>query len=252
MAKRRRSNGTYTANKKRRSAMVPYRRPRSKKNPALRNIRTGGLLSVERKYFDTFLTASALVAPADASGGELNPATILCLNGVPSGDGATNRDGMEISMQQLEIKGIVNIPVASVIAGDAAPTVLLSVVLDTQTNATDINSEDVYTNPGASALASSPLRKMENRKRFRVLKQWRRQLTQPMITYDGTDLEQSGVQVPFHFFIPLNGLKTQFKTGSTTGYYDTIIDNKICMLGFTSSTTYAPTVSYNARLRFVG
>lgn len=227
---------------------------RARKNPALRNIRTGGLLSIERKYFDTSLVSSALANPSDATGGELNPATILCFNGVPTGDGATNRDGMEISMQQLEIKGTIQVPSqANQTQADTVPMVLLSVVLDTQTNGTDINSEDVYTNPAASTLlAAAPLRKMENRKRFRVLKQRVLSLRMPSVTYDGTNMEQTGYSVPFKFFIRLNGLKTQFKTGTTTGYYDTIIDNKICLIGYCNSTSLAPTVSYNARLRFVG
>lgn len=71
----------------------------------LKNARTGGLLGVETKYFDISLILTALTTPTDASGGEIDPATILCLNGVPQGDTASSRDGFKIAMKSIQIEG---------------------------------------------------------------------------------------------------------------------------------------------------
>ena len=38
-----------------------------------RNVRTAGFLGIERKFYDTALTATALTASTDASGGEVDP-----------------------------------------------------------------------------------------------------------------------------------------------------------------------------------
>lgn len=76
----------------------------------VKNARTGGLLGVETKYFDTSLVGSTVASPTDASGAELDPATILCLNGVPQGNTATTRDGQKIAMKSVQIEGRIWLP----------------------------------------------------------------------------------------------------------------------------------------------
>jgi len=71
----------------------------------VKNVRTGGLLGVETKYLDTSLAATVIASPTDASGGEVDPATILCLNGVPQGDTASSRDGFKIAMKSIQVEG---------------------------------------------------------------------------------------------------------------------------------------------------
>jgi len=77
----------------------------------VKNARTGGLLGVETKYFDTNLANAGIAAPTDASGGEIDPATILCLNGVPQGDTASSRDGFKIAMKSIQVEGSLYITI---------------------------------------------------------------------------------------------------------------------------------------------
>lgn len=224
------------------------------RNLGLKNVRTGGLLDVEVKFRDHSLVGSALQAPTDASGGEYDPGTFLCLNGVAQGDTASTRDGAQISMRSIEIEGVVTCPAqTNQTAVEYAPSIFLALVLDTQTNGAQLNSEDVYANPGANAItAAYPVRNMSNTERFKVLKRWKFRMPVPAVTYDGTNIEQSGVQMPFRCFKNLGGLKTKWVTGNTDGVVGGIVDNSLHLIGWCNDTGMAPSVSYNSRLRFVG
>lgn len=233
--------------------------PRSR-DVGVKNLRTGGLLGVEVKYFDSSKTGGVIPAPTDASGGEFDPATVLCLNGVPQGDTASSRDGMKIAMKSIYINGMIySIPQATQSAADSVPFVYLALVLDTQTNggtATGLDSEAVFTNPsGNSLLAASPLRNMSNTERFKVLKTLRIRLPVPAMANDTGatgGLVQSGLSVPFEMSVNLKGLQTKFTIGTTSGYVGTIVDNSLHLIAFTNNTGFAPNIYYNSRLRFVG
>jgi len=227
---------------------------RKAQNLGLKNVRTGGLLGVEVKFHDSALVGQGLTAPADCSGGEADPAVILCLNGVPQGDTAITRDGQKIAMKSIEIEGIIACPAqTNQTAAEYAPHIFIALVLDTQTNAAQLNSEDVFSNSGANAiLATFPLRNFNYTERFKVLKRWCFKMPVPAITYDGTNIEQSGVQAKFKCFKNLKGLVTKFTNTATTGVIGTVMDNSLHLIAYCNDTGMAPSISYNSRLRFVG
>ncbi len=217
-----------------------------------RNIRTAGYLGIETKFFDTAVNGTALGAPTDATGGEIDPTTLLCLNCPSQGDGESQRDGRQIAMKSLHIKGNVIIPKQSDQATlDNGTEIYLAVVLDKQTNGAQLDSEAVFTNPsGSGNLAASPFRNLQYGKRFTVLKSWKTQVSNLMSTYDGTNIEQSGLFKPFSFNISLKNMKVNFT--NTTSVIGNIADNSIHVIGYCSNTELAPIVFYNSRLRFVG
>lgn len=207
------------------------------------------------KYVDSFNTGTALASPTDASGGELDasiagPTALGALVGVFSGATETGRIQNDIILTSLQIKGTVTCDAqANQTATDIGTRVFLAVVLDTQTNGVQLSSEDVFTNPSATAsLAASPLRNMLNTKRYRVLKIWEMDFNNPSISFDGTNMEQSGMVMPFECYIPME-LRVQYNTGNT-GIVSGIVDNSLHMIGYTSSTALAPTIQYNCRARF--
>jgi len=220
----------------------------------LKNARTGGLLGVETKYFDTSLASSQINLVADCTSGEQDPATVLCLNGVPQGDTASSRDGFKIAMKSIQIDGIVRLDAqANQTAADQVPYVFIALVLDTQTNGAQLNSEDVFSNPAAdSQLAACPLRNMSYTERFKVLKIKKARAPQVPMTYDGTNIEQQGTQIPFSMFVKLGGLQTKFQSGTTTGYVGTIVDNSLHLIAYVNNSALIPVISYNARLRYIG
>lgn len=231
-------------------AVAPYRR--------FRGLPRATGLGVETKFFDTFLAASALVvAPASAvmAGLEQNPATVLCLNAPQQGTGVSNREGRFITMESLQFTGLINIPLqADQTAADNLPVIKIWIVLDKQTNggtATGLDSENVLTNPAATTFGGlAPLRNMLFSKRYKVLRCIEPQLKAMPITFDGTNVEQSGMQTPFETFINLKGLKVEY--ASNNGDRTDLVDNGLFVIATTSSTTMAPTITYNSRIRFRG
>jgi len=217
------------------------------------NSRTGGFVGMELKFIDYGLVSQAILAPTDAAGAELDPGTVNCLNAIAQGDGESNRDGRQIVMKQCYVTGIINIPIASDQADlGSGHTFFLALVLDKQTNGAQLNSEDVYTNPGAAALtAANPLRDLQYTSRFQVLDSWQGCVG----AYEGAGTDGAstnsigGIQIPFKLNwqgeCPVNFT-------NTTANVSTIQDNSLHVVGFASSVSRTPTVCYNSRVRFVG
>jgi len=214
------------------------------------NIRTGGFLGIELKYKDSSLVSSALVAPTDCAGGEYDPATLLALNSIAQGDGEQERDGKQVCVKSVFVSGVVDLPATpNLTAGALIPNTYVALVLDKQTNGAQLNSEDVFTNPGASAVtASSPLRDLQYTSRFQVLDHVLIEPQMPSLSYDGTNMERDGCRVPFKLSWQ-GDLITNYI--ATTAVVAAIQDHSLHIVAFTSAAT-GSTISYNARVRFVG
>ncbi len=226
-------------------------RPRIQKRTQA-NIRTAGFLGIETKFYDTSLIGSALTFPTDASGGEHNPSATICLNSVVQGDGESQRDGRKISMLSMHVKGTVLVPSqVNQTVPDAGGDILIALVHDKQTNGTLLDSETVFVNPGADALtANQPFLNLQYRERFQVLATQRLNLRDPNTAWDGTNMEQQGYTLPFEMYKSLNGMTVTYK--GTTESIANIVDNSLSIIAYGNAAGLAPTMSYNARLRFRG
>jgi len=218
-----------------------------------RNIRTGGFLGIENKFLDQLKSASALTAPTDATGGEHDPATTLCLNAVAQGDGESNRDGKNYMIKSLFIRGeVVSGPISDGTVGLNNLPIFLAVVWDKQTNAAQLNSEDVFKNIVATA-AGAPLcmRNLQFSKRFKVL--WSKvvKFGTQMFMHDGTNFEFNGIS-PIFFKVNLPKLNIRVETKGTTGNVTDIVDNSLHFIAFCGNTAIVPTLHYASRIRFVG
>lgn len=221
-----------------------------------RNQRTAGYLGIEKKFYDTSLAMTALTAPSDASGGEHNPSATIALNTVVQGDGESNRDGKQITMKSLYLKGVIDVQSqVNQTVPENATEVMIAIVLDTQTNGAILASENVFTNPSASTpLAPQVFRNLKYSKRFQVLKRIQMTLPQPVAVWDGTNIEQYGYQIPWECYIDLDklGKNSIVNYSNTTETIANITDNSINLIAYANNTSTAPRISYNARLRFVG
>jgi len=243
--------------RKRRQYTVRARRPSlaSVRRQSL-NARSGGYLGLERKFLDTSRAAINLTAPTNAAGGEVDPATDLCLNGMQQGSGESNRIGRKATLLNITVRGNVRLPArADVPANTELPCIMVALVLDKQTNGAQLASENVFTNPSADArLATQPFRNLEYNERYQVLKtvkinaqDWGTMAT----GYDGSgDPDSNGSNYQFTMYCDLKRLVTQYV--DNTGVINDIVDNSIHMIAYTNNVGMAPALSYNARLRFVG
>lgn len=222
---------------------------------SLRNLVSAGYLGIERKFYDTTLISGAVTNPTDATGGMLDPSATIAFTTVTQGDGEQQRDGRQIGCLYLEIFATVRTVVIEGAADAFAPcNFFFACILDTQTNGAQMLPALCYKNLGTSVFtANTPLRNLLSGKRFRVLKQTSFTLTPNAQSTGGSNnFSTNGTSRMFRWFIPLKGLKVNYNAGITETIANSI-DNSIHLVGYTDNvTTAVPTISYNARLRFVG
>lgn len=220
------------------------------------NTSSRGFLGVEKKFYDTFLVNSNITSPTDASGGEHDPSATSMISTPPQGDSATERIGKKIGIESVQVKGTVRINAeVNQTAGDNPQTVFVALVLDTQTNGAQLNSEDVFTVAGSatSVLNGAPLRNLEYGSRFRVLRSECFVFEPGNMVYDGTNVETAGVTKKIEWFHRFKDpLVVNFDSGTTASVAN-VIDNSLHIVAFGSdSSANAPDLSYLARIRFVG
>lgn len=253
--KRRRTNGMNRPRKRvfrRRAGTMRRGRKRSRTTGVFANPRIGGFLGTEIKFYDTSLTSQAISSTSGSSGGELNPSATIVFNSVTQGDGESQRDGRQIVMKNLSIKGTVSV-VKSVdeTALQQPCLIFLALVLDTQTNGAAFNSEDVYKNKAGSVFTcTSMFRNLENSRRFTVLKTKILSFQHQPAVHDGTNIEFGGMIKRFEMFVNLGAMRVNYN--GTTETVANITDNSLQLMGFCTSADMAPLLHYNARLRFVG
>jgi hypothetical protein len=216
------------------------------------NLRTGGFLGIEKKFYDTTGSATAIASPTDASGGLLDPVS-GALNTMVQGDGQSQRDGRQVRMVSIQVKGVVQIPTqAAENVTDIMPCVSIYIVLDTQTNGAQLNTSNVFTNPSGSAVTAATIyRNLQFSKRFRILKH--KIIRLPMATMASDAVGTfgiSGSNVPFECYKKLGYMQVNY-TG-TTENISNITDNSLHIVAFSSNNSMNPALIYNSRLRYVG
>lgn len=234
---------------------VARARSRRARGLARRNLVSAGFLGIERKFYDTNLASTALVAPTDASGAEFDPSATSMISTPAVGDGEQNRDGKRINILSVEVTG--SVAQNGLETQPSPPTgqkVYVALVLDTQSNAAQMNSEDCFKNTNAAAItAISPLRNLLFAQRFRVLKSQVLDLTPVTVSHFAVDsFSWGGTFKTFKWYLRFpKGLPVNFNAGTTASIAN-VIDNSLHIIAYTNTTTGAPTIAYNARIRFVG
>lgn len=222
---------------------------------AMLNSTTQGFLGIEKKFYDTFLAPTNLGASTDATGGEYDPSATSMISTPAVGDGEQNRDGKRITIKSCQVKGFVDLTGAT--ANGTIPQlanckVFVALVLDTQSNAAQMNSEDCFkTMTGDARNNVNMLRNLLYAERFRVLKSEVIDLTPNTLTGTAANTYSfSGVSKCFEWFIPLD-LVVNFNAGSTSSIAN-VVDNSLHIIAYaTSGAPTQPTISYNARIRFL-
>ncbi len=240
---------------KRRRVRPAFRRQRRIQQPRRARrltVRAATALGVELKFYDKALVGGVVTAPTDATGGEHDPSATVLLNTVVQGDDGSNRDGRQIVMKHISLRGNISTAIQlDQTALDQAPMIFVALVLDTQTNGATIASENVFTNPGAnSLLAAQPFHNLKFSKRFRVLKALTFALPMAIAAHDATNIEVAGTIIPWTMFVDLKDIVVNYSAASETVV--NITDNSLHVIAYATSTGTTPLINYNSRLRFVG
>lgn len=270
-----------------RSASASRRRPtllKRLRTRAYANLRTGGLLAIERKFSDWAFPATALgtggagvasgnpsnYAPAQVSptiyrsaiGVVTSGLTPTALNVIGTGDSGSDRDGRQVINDSIHIRGAVYFSPSDLGATAADAVINIVLVLDTQTNGAGPTGGQVFVNPGDIAGASPadngahPFVNLSNSKRFRILKHIRRGFSPPSVSGNGTITRPQG-NFLFAMDVPLKQMKTNYvndlpiiNAGSGAASVASIGDNGLFLFAWTDNTVVF--LSYNSRLRFRG
>lgn len=219
------------------------------------NPRTGGFLGLELKFLDCAWNAVTIATSTAGADGEMPPSS-GCTNAISvpgQGDGEQQRDGRKYVIKSAWVSGQVNLGTlvdqADVSVGRGY---FFALVLDTQTNAAVVVSENVYLNPSTDVVAMlpQPLRNLANSKRFRIL------ATQTVLSRDttvGTDgtNTQSVASVPSMVNLSWKG-SIEVNCVGTTADVASVSDNSLSILAYAGSTNFTPVFTGKSRVRFMG
>jgi len=235
------STGTPVAKRQRSNSSAPIRR--YKGQPRSGTVRTAGYYgrysgpNAELKFFDTALTipsTALLVAATTAATG------LVAL--IPQGDGESNRDGRQCVVKRISIKGVLTLtPGAETIV---SPIAHMYLVLDKQANGVAAIATDIFD----SNIPGSAFMKLENSKRFKILKSWQHSLM-PTAGVSGAWCGQrrlikwsKGCNIPLDF-------------GGTTGAISEMRSNNLLLVvGYDNvgGTSHTISLAGQCRLRFTG
>lgn len=227
----------------------------------LPNLRMGGLLGIEVKWADhgrkTYFLEAWQPSPTSAYPitCRIPPSTsVNNIFGVDRGNGPTERDGNIINLRELYFTYSLIVPSHSA-AELSHGQVMVALIVDTQTNGTVLDINEVYNNPSDDPNTGViPLRKLDETNRFKVLYRKVHNLT----NYDAMwnpNLNEQVVPGDIRTFkkrINLKGTKVTFKSNVDTGQTVNITDNSLHVFACTTNTIPPIAISYNARVRFVG
>lgn len=222
-------------------------------NRQLANAVTAGFLGIEKKFLDTAKTESAITVAAALTGGEYDPSTGCtgCLSCPAQGDTEQSRDGKRVVIDSLILKGFINNNATATSAVEIATKVFLAVVLDTQSNGAQLNSEDVFKNlSAADILNCNPTKNLLFGSRFRILKSQVYDVTPPGAFAASATYAANGIRRDFDWYIPFKGGLPVNLNAGTTADVANVIDNSIHVVAF--STLAGASIGYNARIRFQG
>lgn len=257
--KRSRSDNTVTVAlsragvKKRRPMHTPSRDWRRRRYLRM-NRRTGGLMQLEQKFYDTSVVDAPILYPTNCAGLEVDPTTVNCISAPAQGSGDTQRVGRQITIRRIDVAGVFNIQsaTAQTTINDHNPICVVYLVLDKQTNGAQLSSEDVLKNQAADVGANSALmRNISNTHRFQVLGKrvlHMQSMTAVNNSSAGT-ISHTGDYLQWAFHKKCN-IPVRFGVGLTSAGVASVEDNSLHIIAVTNSSTHNIIMTYNARIRY--
>jgi len=237
------------SNGKRKS--VSYATTKRRKHNYNVNQRVGGVIDLEKKYFDTF---RANILPTTFAGGKFSPNTLNTLFCPTQGTGPSNRIGNKTLVHsihiKLEFRGEIG-AIASV-SGRLSPSVYYALVLDTQCNGVEAATSDIWEPQSDPSLSLLPFRKIENSKRFRVLKSGIIG-ADFFATYNGTaagytvDAQRKFMMINKKFDKPI-----VVRHVGNGGTISDIAENSLQFYAWVRDTAHSDQLLYQCRVRYSG
>lgn len=216
-------------------------------------IRSRPYIQGERKYFDSLRSGFALTSSATQTAGlEADPATTNTLFAPTQGDDISNREGRNVYVYSITIKGSLTTTAATAeTAADTCQGVRMILCIDKQTNGAQMNSEDLITssNPGTFNFQNTQFFG-----RFRILKDKTYTFPPTPIAANGTAAQifQGSVvkyfKIKHKFAVPL---RVNFNA-TNGGTVADIVDNSFHLIAGRDKADPGVTLNYQCRVSFKG
>lgn len=240
----------------------PFKQPRSKEAGDYYGTvaRTRGIYGIkgEMKYFDSEKAIGQVTTSDSWTGCMIDPsavpvANINCLFAPTQGAGINQRIGKACHVLKIKIKGFVLCPAqTNQGTGDAASIIRIILAQDMQTNSTQMTGTQLMTTAVSSdtRVAVQQFQNINNFGRFKVLKEKMISLANATITYDGTNIEQSGLSIPFKMTVNFpKGVQVRFNA-TNGGTIADIIDNSFHLVANATTQDMAPYICYACRVSY--
>lgn len=222
-----------------RASQISYKRSR------YANRRTGGYVDLENKFIDFEIVDSA----TSTAWATHEDGTALCISATAIGDSESNRNGRVYHINSVHLKGFISKAAAESVTAPIDDRLWrVCVVLDTQSNETQLTATDVM--DGGQTTDVLSFRNLQFTKRFKVLYDTGPRLLSPQNTNEGAvNLFANKLTIARSF-----SFNKQFKKpikvicSGTTAVIGSITDNSIHVIAV--STGASALLSYQSRVRF--
>lgn len=208
----------------------------------------------ERKYYTASrngLALTDLTTNDDWTGTEADIATTNCLFAPVTGDDFNNRDGRKVQVIAIKIRGFVEADAqTNQTTADQSCMIRMLLLVDKQTNATQFNGEDVLSGQ-TNTRCINAFQNPAFFGRFKVLKDKQFILQNPSMTFDGTNVEQSGVRRMFKITHKFRKPMVVHFNATNGGTVADIIDNSFHIMAGYDQGGLNPSLTYTVRTTFI-
>jgi len=211
----------------------------------------GAAVTGEMKIFDSALASAALPASNDWTGTEFDPTTLNTLFVPTVGAGLNQRIGKEVKVLKIKIRGQIVCPAQLNQTGADNPCLVrIALVQDDQTNASQMQGEQVFTTQADDALAINTFQNVDNFGRFKVLKDMLVTLQNPNMSYDGTNIEQTGLIKSFKITKTFKKPVVMRFNNTNGGSVADIVNHSFHIIANANEISLAPVINYVCRTNF--
>lgn len=213
----------------------------------------GAYATGEMKYLDQFKaeTSIALVTTTWVAGTIFDPATTNCLFAPTVGASISQRIGREVKVHKIKVRGtFVAATQAAVTGGDNGSLVRFIVVMDKQTNATQMTGAQLLADNSAAITTIHAFQNLDNLGRFRVLKDKMYKFDNPNLAFNGTNMTQEGLYRHFKFTIKFKKPISVHFNATGGGTVADIVDNSFHVVCGTDNNALNMTCAYTARVSY--
>lgn len=202
-------------------------------------------IGAELKFQDSEANVDVL---GTVAGSEADPLTDNALNAIVQGDADDERNGRQIRMKSIQIKGMCNFVEGSGAVPPTQPYLRVYMIRDKQTNGAQLNSEDVFVDPTNAELDVECFRNLKFIQRFEIVAQCLIKKPAPYTVWNGSTTKTNGANVPWSLYASMNDT---VNFSASTGVVNSITDISYHLIMIGTANINCQN-HYLSRVRFYG